>query len=133
MNSYSKYEPSTSRPKRTDYMTVYYYKNGKVVGERKVVDGKTVYYELLGARREVSGVEKLDFNVSEKVVDDDGFKTANNEFNTSRSRGIQMFIDDMMKEYNLSMGEVQYFLDGSDSFRETEDKLDEFTTYRSRY
>lgn len=133
MTDYSKYEPSTRRQSHTDFTTVYYYKEGKLVGEKKVVDGKTVYYELLGARREVDGIEQLDFKVSEKVVDEEGYKQANNKFNTSRTRGRELFINDMMKEYNLGMGEVQYFLENNDSFGETEDELINFTTYRNRY
>ena len=133
MTDYSKYEPSTCRQSRTDFTTVYYYKEGKLVGEKKVVDGKTVYYELLGARREVDGIEQLDFKVSEKVVDEEGYKQSNNKFNTSRTRGRELFINDMMKEYNLGMGEVQYFLENNDSFGETEDELINFTSYRNRY
>lgn len=134
MSDYSKYEMThIVRPKQTDYTTMYYYKEGKVVGERRFIDGETVYYELLGARREVTGVEKLDFKTSEKVVDEEGFKTEMDAYNNERARRTELFITDMMCEYDLSRGEVKYFLDNNDTLEYTEDALNDFTDYQNRY
>lgn len=134
MTDYKKYEMETQRPSIQLYTTMYYYKQGKLVGERKVVDGKTVYYELLGARREVSGVDKLSFSIHEKHVDQEAFNKAVNEYNTQRNNKRNEFIKAMCAEYKLNTGEVLYFCDKNDgNFGEIEDDIMDFTNYRDQY
>ena len=137
MNKYKKYEMETQRPSIHMYTTMYYYNQGKLVGERKVVNGKTVYYELLGARREVSGADKLSFSAHEKHVDQEAqeaFNKAVNEYNTQRDDKRNEFIKTMCSEYKLNIGEVLYFCDKNDgNFGEIEDDIMDYTNYRDQY
>ena len=134
MDEYSDYTMiNVKTPLESEYTTVYYYLNGKVVGERKSVDGRPVYYDLTGVRR-VTELSNIEFSVKESVVDSEAYKKARNTYNEMRNKRISAFKDMLVSIYNVTYGEVEYFYNAfhENGLAHVENELGDFVDCRDK-
>lgn len=134
MDEYSDYTMlNVKTPLESEYTTVYYYLKGKVVGERKAVDGRPVYYDLTGARC-VTALSDIEFSVKESVVDSEAYKEARNTYNEIRNKRISAFKDMLVSTYNVTYGEVEYFYNAfyDNGLAYVENELSDFVDCRDK-
>lgn len=107
-----KYDMSEiSYPQIGEYSTIYYYLNGKCVGLRKYssVTKDYIYYELLGARREVKSISDIKYAVSESVTDTESYENAKREYESYIGRQTTIFLADLIETYDIDTPTAKYF------------------------
>jgi hypothetical protein len=88
MKPHSYYQTtSVSIPKKDDYMTIYYYRNGVMVGMKKQFDTDFVPPSNC---------------VEEKVLDDTSYNAHMNHYNEERVRLQEEFRRDLIEEYGMT-------------------------------